>query len=388
MSVVLLGSTSGSITLQEPAVAGTNTVNFGANTGVAILDANTPAFRNRIINGGCGINQRGSTVTTLNDATNFFFIDRFTGASLSDGAITGEQSTDAPAGFTNSIKYAVTTADSSLSSTQYTRLYHQIEGLNIADLAWGSASAATVTLSFWTKSSVTGTFGGTIQNSARDRSYAFSYTITSANTWEQKSIPIIGDTSGTWLKDNNVGMRIAFGLASGSNYQQTNANTWESTGVKFAPSSALNLLATNGATWFITGVQLEKGSTATSFDYRSYGTELALCQRYCQVTGGEQSTQTVMVGASNGTTTSTQSLKPYVKFRSLPTLSISANSDFGWLQYQPFTTGTPTGVSLITANSSSDYIYIDWTISGGTSGAVQFMRTANTNAKLILSAEL
>jgi hypothetical protein len=351
MSVVLLGSTSGSITLQEPAVAGTNTVNFGANTGVAILDANTPAFRNRIINGGCGINQRGSTVTTLNDATNFFFIDRFTGASLSDGAITGEQSTDAPAGFTNSIKYAVTTSDSSLSSTQYTRLYYQIEGLNIADLAWGSASAATVTLSFWTKSSVTGTFGGTIQNSARDRSYAFSYTINSANTWEQKSITIVGDTSGTWLKDNNVGMRIAFGLASGSNYQQTNANTWESTGVKFAPSSALNLLATNGATWFITGVQLEKGSTATSFDYRPYGTELALCQRYYEILTNDSNGFSIISGMLVATSSSYANWFFKQTKRSSPTVALVAGSS--WTAVTP--TITPSIDHVIFGGSNYFY---------------------------------
>jgi hypothetical protein len=237
-------------------------------------------MRNRIINGAMQINQRGSTVTTLNDATNFFPVDRFTGASLSDGSITGEQSTDAPTGFTNSIKYTVTSADSSLSASQYARLYYQIEGLNVSDLAWGSASAATVTLSFWAKSSVTGTFGGTIQNSARDRSYAFSYTIISANTWEQKSITIAGDQSGTWLKDNGVGLRICYGLAAGSSYQQSTTNTWQATGVQFAPSTALNLLATNGATFYITGVQLEAGTTASPFEYRQYGTELALCQRY------------------------------------------------------------------------------------------------------------
>lgn len=374
MSVVLLGSTSGSITLQEPAVAGTNTVNFGANTGVAILDANTPAFRNRIINGGCGINQRGSTVTTLNDATNFFFIDRFTGASLSDGAITGEQSTDAPAGFTNSIKYAVTTADSSLSSTQYTRLYHQIEGLNIADLAWGSASAATVTLSFWTKSSVTGTFGGTIQNSARDRSYAFSYTINSANTWEQKSITIVGDTSGTWLKDNNVGMRIAFGLASGSNYQQTNANTWESTGVKFTPSSALNLLATNGATWFITGVQLEKGSTATSFDYRPIGTELQLCQRYYETfKNSSGNTQNLYLGyAIGGNAAWVNSPFVYqVTKRATPTVTTSnlAGSNF----------------TFSLANASVNYVSLQFT--SASAGTTQ-VYVIDGNTWLTVSSEL
>jgi len=285
-------------------------------------------MKNRIINGGMQINQRGSTVTTLNDVTAFYPVDRYTGGSLSDGSITGEQSTDAPTGFTNSIKYAVTSADSSLSSTQYARLYYQIEGLNVSDLAWGSASAATVTLSFWTKSSVTGTFGGTIQNNARDRSYAFSYTINSANTWEQKSITITGDQSGTWLKDNGVGLRICFGLAAGSSYQQASTNTWQATGVQFAPSTALNLLATNGATWYIAGLQLEKGSTATSFDYRPYGTELALCQRYFLLIGKDDIyTPLSTMGVVYNTTTVLIPFVFPVKMRTSPSTFTISNAE-------------------------------------------------------------
>ena len=353
----------------------TNAVN------IAQSGSNNVTFRNRIINGATQINQRGSTVTTLNDATSFFPVDRFTGASLSDGSITGEQSTDAPTGFTNSIKYTVTSADSSLSASQYARLYYQIEGLNVSDLAWGSASAATVTLSFWTKSSVTGTFGGTIQNSSRDRSYAFAYTINSANTWEQKSITIAGDQSGTWLKDNGVGLRVCFGLAAGSSYQQSTTNTWQATGVQFAPSTSLNLLATNGATWYITGLQLEAGTTASPFEYRQYGTELQLCQRYYYRIQASQSGNriAVTIGLVNSTTTCIYCSGGFpATMRSSPTstqsglnildgsttnsiTSISNTTSMPNGFSINFTTGTATLTSgktgfIIGSNNSSDYL--------------------------------
>ena len=193
MSVVLLGSTSGSITLQEPAVAGTNTVNFGANTGVAILDANTPAFRNRILNGGMVLDQRNAGASVTNTTGTLFPVDRFSIVGSQASKFTAQQSTTAPTGHINSLLCTSSSAYTVGASEDFT-IRQSVEGLNITDLGWGTANAQTVTLSFWVRSSLTGTFGGSISNSASDRFYPFSFTINSANTFEQKSITIAGDT--------------------------------------------------------------------------------------------------------------------------------------------------------------------------------------------------
>jgi hypothetical protein len=154
----------------------------------------------------------------------------------------------------------------------------RIEGLNISDLGWGTASAQAVTVSFWVRSSLTGTFGGSLQNSAGNRSYPFSYTISSANTWEQKTLNIAGDTSGTWLTTNGVGIELLFSLGAGATYSGT-AGAWVGANYNSA-TGATSVVGTNGATFYITGVQLEAGSVASPFERRDYGRELMMCQRY------------------------------------------------------------------------------------------------------------
>ena len=296
MSLVLLGSTSGSVTRQEPAIAGSTTIDLPATSGtMAVLPTATSVlpqasggtgtttgyygFKNRIINGAMVIDQRnaGASVSVANN-TITYTADRWLVYSNNDGLCSMQQVSDAPSGFIKSLKFTTTTADASLSATQRTMIQQRVEGFNASDLGWGSASAATVTLSFWVKSSLTGTFGAAIQNESVNRSYPFTYTISSANTWEQKSITIAGDTTGTWATDNTSFARIVFGLGVGSTYSGT-ANAWAASDLN-SVTGAVSVIGTLNATWQITGVQLEKGSTATSFDYRPYGTELALCQRY------------------------------------------------------------------------------------------------------------
>jgi hypothetical protein len=194
--------------------------------------------------------------------------------------MTIQRSTTAPTGFINSLLMTTTSADASLGATQLCWVGQKIEGLNVADLGWGTASAATVTLSFWVRSSLTGTFGGSLANAAFNRSYPFTYTINSANTFEYKTITIAGDTTGTWPTDLNSSFQLLFGLGVGSTYSGT-AGAWAGTGY-ISATGATSVIGTNGATFYITGVQLERGSTASSFEYRSFGTELALCQRYFQ----------------------------------------------------------------------------------------------------------
>jgi len=235
-------------------------------------------FKNRIINGAMMIDQRNAGASvSLNNAF-LYTLDRWGADEQTDGAFTVQQSSVAPTGFTNSLLVTTTTADSSLGASQYAYLLQAIEGFNCADLGFGTANASTVTLSFWVRSSLTGTFGGAIRNYGSNRAYPFTYTINSANTWEQKAITIAGDTTGTWLTNNSGGLVLAFGLGVGSSFSAT-AGSWTAGNILSA-TGATNVLGTLNATWQVTAVQLEKGSTATSFDYRPYGTELALCQRY------------------------------------------------------------------------------------------------------------
>jgi hypothetical protein len=260
-------------------------------------------FKNRIINGAMVIDQRNAGAS-VNPSTGAYTLDRWDGGGVHDGVVGFQQVSDAPTGFSNSLKVTVSTADTSLGTTQYIRAGQMIEGLNLSDFAWGTAGATSVTLSFSVKSSLTGTFGGYVTNSAENRWYVFSYTISSANTWEQKTITIAGDTSGTWLTTNGIGLRMYFSLGAGSSRLGA-AGSWGTT-TYLAPTGQTNVLATIGNTWAVTGVQLEKGSTATSFDYRPYGTELALCQRYYykspQASNGEIFSINYASGGLTGTT--------------------------------------------------------------------------------------
>jgi hypothetical protein len=242
--------------------------------------------RNRIINGAMVIDQRnaGASVTPTDGA---YTLDRWSFAVSQTSKLTTQQNAGAvtpPAGFSNYLGITSSSAYTLLAG-DYFALSQKIEGFNFADMAWGTASAATVTLSFWVRSSLTGTFGGTLNNSAFNRNYPFAYTISSANTWEQKSVTVTGDTSGTWVgATSGIGLSILFGLGIGSTYSGT-SGAWTSSTI-FAPTGATSVVGTNGATFYITGVQLERGSTASSFEYRSYGAELALCQRYYQKLAG------------------------------------------------------------------------------------------------------
>jgi hypothetical protein len=173
------------------------------------------------------------------------------------------------------------TTGGTIAATTRGYIQQRIEGFNVADLGWGAAGASTVTLSFWVRSSKTGTFSGALQNdtSLGNRSYVFTYSISSANTWEQKSITITGDTTGTWYKNNLTGINVMFDLGNGSDLRTATTGSWVAGDYRGANSS-VNIFDTSGATFYITGVQLEVGSTATPFERRLYNQELANCQRY------------------------------------------------------------------------------------------------------------
>jgi len=236
--------------------------------------------RNRIINGNMLIDQRNAGASvTINTLSNTYTLDRWiAGGQATDGVFTVQQSTTAPSGFLNSTAITVTTADSSIGAGQAYYFRQNIEGYNVSDLGYGTASAQTITLSFWVRSSVTGTFGGALNNSAFNRSYPFSFTISAANTFEYKTITITGDTSGTWLTNNGIGLAVTWSLGMGSTYEGT-AGTWSGS-LLLAPTGAVDLISTNGATFYITGVQLEVGTKATPYEMQIYSDQLAQCQRY------------------------------------------------------------------------------------------------------------
>jgi hypothetical protein len=287
--------------------------------------------RNRIINGDMRIDQRNAGANVSTSTPNDYYItDRWIIQNrASAGVVDAEQDTEAPTGFTNSLKLTVTTIDNSLTGVETFITEQRIEGLNIDDLAWGTASAKTVTLSFWVRSSVTGQHGGALLASTQtSASYPFAYTINSADTWEYKTITVPGPTIGTWLTTNGVGMRVRFSLGTNSTYQNP-AGSWVAARSDSSTGS-VNVLETLNATWYITGVQLEVGSVATPFERRPYGTELALCQRYYEKTlsQGTTSASGQTSGALIGIASSTTNIAAQWTFkqtkRATPTLTLSS----------------------------------------------------------------
>jgi hypothetical protein len=252
----------------------TNAVN------IAQSGSNNQTMRNRIINGAMTISQRNGTSSVTITSDGQYSLDRWISRNNVTSKVSIQQnagSVTPPAGFTNYLGITSLSAYSSASSNLFT-ISQRIEGFNTADFAWGTASAQPVTLSFWVRSSLTGTFGGSFINSATSRAYVFQYTINSANTWEYKTITVAGDMTGTWLTDNGTGVQVNFDLGSGSNWNGT-ANAWQS-GELYRASGNQSVVGTNGATWQVTGVQLEEGTAASPFENRLYTTELQLCQRY------------------------------------------------------------------------------------------------------------
>lgn len=364
-------------------------VTINGTSGLVFNDASTQntaatgfGFKNRIINGAMMIDQRNAGASVAIPAnTTTYTIDRWNAYATQASKFIVQQSSTATTGFVNSLACTSSSAYSVLTG-DYFVINQRIEGLNITDLGWGTANASAVTLGFWVRSSLTGTFGGAIQNSAQDRSYPFSFTISSANTMEYKTITIAGDTSGTWLTTNGVGMRVFFNLGSGSTYSGT-ANTWAGAAY-FAPTGATSVVGTSGATFYITGVQLEKGSTATSFDYRPIGTELALCQRYAYVPSGNSG----VAGIGVTTFVATQRFSLPVQMRSAPTFSIQTSGSYV-ISDDYSADITAASISVSTVSSSQNLVRVGFDgFSGLTIGRFYGGLPSGGTAKLLFSAEL
>jgi len=343
-------------------------------------------MKNRIINGAMVIDQRNagaSTSIATGDRVSFG-VDRFSyQTSSASYGVTSQRSTLVPTGFVNSLLTTVTSAFSPAAG-DFLTLGQIIEGFNVADLGWGTANAKTITISFWVRSSVTGTYTFQVGNGATNRAYAVTYTVNAANTWEQKTATIAGDTSGTWATDNSNGLWIRWDLGSGSNLNGT-TGSWQASG--YIKSSSQVTWANNAsATFYITGVQLEVGSTATSFDYRPYGTELQLCQRYFYKVSGATQYARIGIGPAGNSSGGNATIFMQTPMRISPT-SVTTTGSLGlWAG------GTIFSVSSVTIDSPSVTPFtagLNPTSSGLTTGVTyQLIGNNDSTASLALSAEL
>ena len=405
MPLVLAGATSGQATVQAtdaatvtltlPATSGTVALTSGGGSptfttvtattvatsnltigGTALGAGDSSMLKNRIINGAMVIDQRnaGASVTPASSA---YTLDRWQAVMNVASKFSVQQSSTTATGFSKSL-LATSTSAYSIGASEYCLLQQLIEGFNIADLGWGTANAKTVTLSFQVRSSLTGTFGGVIANSNFSRCYPFTYTISSANTYESKTVTIAGDTSGTWDTTNGAGILVNFSLGSGSTVSGT-AGAWAGSLLTSA-TGATSVVGTNGATFYITGVQLEVGTQATSFEYRQYQQELALCQRYYYIARASQTSTNFAIGRSYSSTEGTACYTLPVPMRTTPTGStptVSGNFTYSLT------------VLLPAANYTSNNHVMTMNCTGAfTANGAFAVEAANTNAFIAWSAEL
>jgi hypothetical protein len=323
-SIVIQGDTSGSITVEAPSVAGTHTLTLPKATGNIATDATVGlGQKNLIINGDMRIAQRSTSETGLT-STGYYTVDRFSFVNDTLGTWTMSQDSDIPTGqgFANSLKIACTTADASPASGDRLAIRHAFEGNNIASLNYGSASAKNTTLSFWVKSNKTGTYIAELYGVTSNRQISQAYTISSANTWEKKTLTFVGDTSGTYNIDNSSELLITLYMGVGSGYTSgTLSTSWTASNNVDRAVGQVNLADSTSNYINITGIQLEVGENATPFENRSYGTELALCQRYYWKMTGVQYAYVGMGFSESGF--GNYYCKLPVTMRTNPTVSIS-----------------------------------------------------------------
>jgi hypothetical protein len=356
-------------------VHGTNGVTF--NDGSVQKTSALTGFRNRIINGDMRINQRNVTSgTSLSNGG--YCLDRWN-TQLTASKYNTQQSSTAPTGFTNSL-LVTSTSSYSVGSGDFFAVIQAVEGYNVTDLGYNTASAQSIVISFWVQSSLTGSFGASLTTGYG--SYPFNYTISSANTWTKISVTIPPNTSyALGSTTNGVGLYLIFSLGCGATYCGT-ANSWQS-GFFYQPTGSVSLVGTNGATFYITGVQLEAGSTATDFERRPYGTELALCQRY-YYEHARGSTKPIFSGFNAGTTRSYGSVYFPVNMRANPVLVSTTGTDY-YETYQGSTIKSTTLVQDVVSTRGSS-LYSDTT--GLTAGSGNFFYTIATGALVAFNSEL
>jgi hypothetical protein len=349
--------------------------------------SNNVTFRNRLINGNMVFDQRnaGASVTASTTGQFVYTLDRWNYYVTVASKFTLQQnagSVTPPVGFSNYLGITSSSAYS-VGSGDLFLLDQKIEGFNTADLAWGTANAKTVTLSFQVYSSLTGTFGGSILNGNQSRSYPFTYTVSTANTWTQVSITVVGETTGTWLTTNGIGIYLFFGIGVGSTYSGT-AGSWSSS-TYYSATGGTSVVGTNGATFYITGVQLEAGTTASPFEYRQYGTELQLCQRYYQQIGKTPNStyQGYGVGVAVNSTTVEIIIPFVVTMRTAPSFTFNNPTN-------SLITGGAGSVSAVSSDISTPFNIMYQCISSGltTGYGTRHFQNSTSTTSLELSAEL
>ena len=340
--------------------------------------------KNLIINGEMTVSQRGTSFTGL--ANNAYSLDRFVYYEIGDSVSDVSQSTDTPNNnFNNSLKLDVTTADASVAAGDLACFLQKIEGLNSYKLGWGTSDAKSVTLSFYVKSTKTGVHSGAFKNSAQDRSYAFEYTVNSSNTWEFKTVTVAGDTSGTWLTTNGIGVQVTFALMAGTDFTKA-AGSWGS-GNNFGSDNQVNVMDSTSNEWYITGIQLEIGDVATPFEHEDFGTTLAKCQRYF-FRFQSDTAYDAFAPAYWLVTTQVYSMYEFpVTMRSEPSLTISATSD--WRIHSNGGDGTLGSLIVNRATPNNMQTFSDQSGATGTTGHAGAIRNNNTaSAYIEFSAEL
>jgi hypothetical protein len=368
------GTIQASVIKDSASATNNLTLDTGGNATVGnTLVMGSSFLRNRIINGDMRVNQRGYTSGAPLTTTGSYCVDRYQIASTTTGGFSSYQSSTAPTGFVNSLLYTKTTGTApSAGDTNY--IAQAIEGYNISDLAWGTANAKTITLSFWVYAGATGTFSGSLRNGAATLySYPFTYTISSANTWTQITTTIAGPTVGTWATDNTAGLNVFFDLGSGSTYRGT-AGAWAAGNYVGATGATTYPTSTTGGTFYLTGVQFEVGTVATPFERRQYGTEFALCQRYFNKLGGAATGDIVVGGYGSATGGIYTSLYYPVQMRAIPTTTTIVGTWTATNCGQPI---------LLGAGSSSLSVYAIVTTLGGAT-----VYTSGTSTYITNSAEL
>tara|TARA_R100000234_G_scaffold43125_1_gene25572 strand:+ start:629 stop:1741 length:1113 start_codon:yes stop_codon:yes gene_type:complete len=346
-----------------------------------IVPATPLSHRNIVINGAMQVAQRGTSFTGFGASVNWS-LDRFFTYHNSDGAFTiSQESSVVPTGFKNSLKILITTADASITASQRLIVGTRFEGSSVSHLNFGTANAETITLSFYVRSSITGTHGAVLGNGSDNRAYPFTYTISSADTWERKSITIPGDQTGTWVTNNNKGMQIVWGLGVGTSFSAS-AGSWGAGDINSATGATTDVLGTVNSTWYLTGVQLELGTVATPFEHKSYGDELLRCQRYFYAVDNSDPYHMIAHGAAASSTLFIGIMAAPVTFRGVPDLTASGSYEFAGA------IGGDAATLIITDPTTSNNIQVRANGSF-TSGQGGYLRNKNdTNAKFELDAEL
>ena len=344
-------------------------------------------FRNIIINGDMSVAQRSTSTASITSG-GYHTVDRFYTGVTTAGTWTQSQSTTVPSGqgFATSLKMDCTTADSSLAAGDLIQLVQYIEGQNVQYLKYGTSSAQSLTLSFWVRSNKTGTYIAELRNTDNTRTRSLSYTISSADTWEKKTITFGGDTNSGPNNDNGEGLRLTFWLAAGSNYSSgTLATDWESTTQANRAVGQVNLADSTSNEWYITGVQLEAGTTASDFEFLPVDVNLQRCQRYYHLVASGSGVNINFINYNTASNTTSRVQLP-TTMRANPTLDITTGTGY----YRAYRAGGTDDINaFILDTSRPNYMYFyDNSTSSGTAGDSGQLNTNNASSYLAADAEL